>query len=180
MSACQYVCFKFFDTLIDLINDLQSFIIIFNKSHSHQIENYQQLKTAYYIDWRYRISYFKKQSQFRFWSRSKSNSDESRTLYNWKKNNFDWNRTIVSYNSKQYDLKKKVVLYATKLIADQSIIFEKSEMHQKHDWKKVSTNYSTNQIISQKKTETNRCFNIWLIISAIMRTLILILNSLTN
>ena len=49
VSACQYVCFKFFDTLIDLINDLQSFIIIFSKSHSHQIKNYQS-DVAYYID----------------------------------------------------------------------------------------------------------------------------------
>ena len=118
VSACQYVCFKFFDTLVNLINDLQSFIIIFNKSHSHQIENYQQPKIAYYIDRRYCISYVKKQSQLRFRSRSKSNSDESRISYDWKKNNFDRNRAIVSYNSKQYDRKKNVASYATELIAD--------------------------------------------------------------
>ena len=107
ISACQYACFKSFDSLIDLINDLQSFIIIFNKSHSHQIENYQQSKIVYYIDRRYCISYFKKQFQLRFRSRSKSSSDEPRISYDRKKNDFDRNRTIVSYNSKQYDREKK-------------------------------------------------------------------------
>ena len=59
VSACQYVCYKSLNDLADLINDLQSFIIIFNKSHPHQIENYQ-LETAYYIDRRYK---FKKDFQ---------------------------------------------------------------------------------------------------------------------
>ena len=105
VSACQYTCYKSSNDLIGLINDLQSFIIIFNKSHSHQIENYQS-KTAYYIDRCYCINYFKRQSQLRFRSRSKSDhSNEPRTLYDREKNNFD--RTIVSYNSKQYDRRKK-------------------------------------------------------------------------
>ena len=43
--ACQYVCFKFFDILIDFINE-----------HLHQIENYQF--EIYFIDQRYK--YFKK------------------------------------------------------------------------------------------------------------------------
>ena len=106
MSVCQYVCFKFFDTLVNLINDLQSFIIIFNKSHLHQIENYQS-DAVYYIDRRYRNSYFKKQFQLRFSSRS--NSDQSRTSYNQKKDNFDQNRTIISYNSeKRYFICEKI------------------------------------------------------------------------
>ena len=107
VSACQYACYKSSNDLIDLINDLQSFIIIFSKSHSHQVENYQP-EIAYYIDWRYRISYFRKQPQLRFRSRSKSDhSNESRTSYDRKKDDFDRNRTIVSYNSRQYDRGKK-------------------------------------------------------------------------
>ena len=106
MFACQYICFKIFDTLVNLINDLQSFIIIFSKSHSHQIENYQ-LNVVYYIDQRYCINYFKKQL-LRFRSQSNSDhSDELRTSYDRKKNDFDRNQAIVSYNSKQYDKRKK-------------------------------------------------------------------------
>ena len=90
VSACQYVCFKFFDTLVDLINDLQSSIITFSKSHSHSAENYQP-DVVYYIDRRYK-------SRKRF-------LDDLDQLYDRKKNNFD--RTIVSYNLKRYDRKKK-------------------------------------------------------------------------
>ena len=93
MSACQYVCFKFFDTLIGLINDLQSFIIIFSKSHSHQIENYSS-DAAYYIDRRYRNNYFKK--------RFSDDSDQSRISYDRKKNNFDRNQTMISYNLEKW------------------------------------------------------------------------------
>ena len=100
--ACQYACYKSSNSLIDLINDLKSFIIIFSKSHSHQIKNYQQSEIAYYIDQRYRTNYSRRRPR----SRSKSNhSDESRISYDREKDNFD--RTIVSYNSKQYDRRKK-------------------------------------------------------------------------
>ena len=106
VSACQYVCYTSSNDLIDLINDLQSSIIIFNKSHSYQIENYQQPKTAYYINRRYRINYFKKQPQLRSRSQSRSDhSNESRISYDRRKDNFD--RTIISYHSKQYDKEKK-------------------------------------------------------------------------
>ena len=87
-----------------------------------------------------------------------------------------------SYHTIQNSTMKKrnVASYATELIVNQSIIFEKNEMHQKHDWKNVSTNHSTDQIINQKRTKTNKCFNIWLIISAVMRALILMLNLMMN
>ena len=98
VSACQYACYKLSDDLTDLINDLQSFIIIFNKSHSYQI-NYQS-KIAYYINQRYRINYFKKQSQLFSRSQSRLNhSDEPRISYDRKKNNLD--RTMISYNAKK-------------------------------------------------------------------------------
>ena len=90
VPTCQYVCFKFFDTLVGLINDLQSFIIIFSKLHLHQIENYQ-LDAAYYIHRRYRNNYSKK--------RPSDDSDQLRTSYDRKKNNFD--RTMISYNAKK-------------------------------------------------------------------------------
>ena len=98
VSACQYACYKSSNDLTDLINNLQSFIIIFNKSHSHQIENYQS-DAAYYIDRRYRNSYFRKQPQLRFSSRS--SSDQSRIPYDRGKDNFDRNRTMISYNSEK-------------------------------------------------------------------------------
>ena len=95
--ACQYVCFKSSNSLIDLINDLQSSITTFNKSHSHQIENYQP--ETYYTDRRYRISYFRKQPQHRPQSQSKSNhSDQPRTSYDREKNNLD--RTMISYKQR--------------------------------------------------------------------------------
>ena len=58
VSACQYACFKPSDSLTGLINDLQSSITTFNKSHPHQAENYQS--EAYYTDRRYRNQYEKR------------------------------------------------------------------------------------------------------------------------
>ena len=169
MSACQYVCFKFFDTLVDLINDLQSFIIIFNKSHSHQIENYQQPKIVYYIDRRYRISYFKKQFQLRFWSRLKSSLNESRTLYNRRKNDFDQNQTIVLYNSRQYDREKKCCFICnridcwsinhtrkkrdaskTRLKKRFNELFSKSNYQSKKNWNKQMFQYMIDYICSHE------------------------------
>ena len=89
MLACQYVCFKFFDTLADLINDLQLFIIIFSKSHLHQVENHQS-EIAYYIDRRYK-----------FRKRFSDNSNQSRISYDRKKNDFDQNRAMISYNAEK-------------------------------------------------------------------------------
>ena len=84
VSACQYACYKSSNDLIDLINDLQSFIIIFSKSHLHQTENYQS-DAAYYIDRRYK---FKRRSP-----------DDSNQLYDRKKNNSD--RAMISYNAEK-------------------------------------------------------------------------------
>ena len=100
VSACQYACFKPSDILADLINDLQSFIIIVSKSHPHQIKNYQS--EAYYTDGRYRISYFRRQPQPRFWPRSKSDySNKPRISYHREKDNSDRNQAIILYNSKK-------------------------------------------------------------------------------
>jgi hypothetical protein len=44
VSACQYACFKSSETLIELINDLKSSIIIYKKSHSIE---------TFFIDRRY-------------------------------------------------------------------------------------------------------------------------------
>ncbi len=46
--VCQYVCFKFSDSLIDLINDLRSSIIIYQKANSI-IEMFE----TFFIDKRY-------------------------------------------------------------------------------------------------------------------------------
>ncbi len=48
VSACQYVCFKFSDSLADLINDLRSSIVIYQKANSI----IETLKT-FFIDRRY-------------------------------------------------------------------------------------------------------------------------------
>ena len=109
VSACQYACFKSSNSLAGLINDLQSSIITFNKSHSHQAENYQP--KTYYTDRRYRISYSRKQSQYR--PRSRSSSDQPRTSYDRGKDNFD--RAIISYNSRQYDRGKKRCFICNKI-----------------------------------------------------------------
>ena len=107
--------------MTDLINDLQSFIIIFNKLHLHQIENYQS-EAAYYINRRYK-----------FKRRFSDNSNQSRTLYDRKKT------VTIKIERSYYIIRgssiegKNVALYATELIVNQSIIFEKSKMHQKHN-----------------------------------------------
>ena len=103
ISACQYACFKSSDSLVDLINDLQSFIIIFSKSHLHQIENDQSM-TVYYIDRRYRNQYEKRsrsRSQQRYLDRSSDDSNQSRTSYDREKDNSDRNQTMISYNSEK-------------------------------------------------------------------------------
>jgi hypothetical protein len=46
--ACQYACFKFSDSLVDLINDLRSSIVIYQKTNSI-IETFE----AFFIDRRY-------------------------------------------------------------------------------------------------------------------------------
>ena len=166
MLTCQYVYFKFFDTLTDLINDLQSFIIIFSKSHSHQIENYQS-DVAYYIDRRYRNNYFRR--------RLSNDSNQLRISYDWKKNNLNQNQAIISYNSeKRCFICKKIDCWFS------NHFWKKRDVYKKQ-LKNVSTNRFSDLIISQRSIETNKCFSIWLIIFAVMRALILISRiSLTN
>ena len=86
VSACQYACYKSSNDLADLINDLQSSIITFNKSHFYEINSYQlQSEIAYYTDRRYR-------------SRRRP-SDDLNQSYDRKKNNFD--RAMIPYNAKK-------------------------------------------------------------------------------
>ncbi len=58
--ACQYVCFKFSDSLIDLINDLRSSIIIYQKANSI-IETFE----AFFIDRRYHKNFSSRINQNR-------------------------------------------------------------------------------------------------------------------
>ncbi len=48
--VCQYACFKLSDSLIDLINDLRSSIIIYQKVNS---ANFLETFEAFFIDKRY-------------------------------------------------------------------------------------------------------------------------------
>ena len=163
VSACQYVCFKFFDTLIDLINDLQSFIIIFSKSHSHQIENYQS-ETAYYIDRRYCNQYEKRpqsRSQQRYSNRSSNDSDQS---YDRKNNNFDRNRTMISYNAEKKrcficnkidcwsinHIWKKRNASKTRLKKRFNESFNRSDHQSEKDWKKRIFQYIIEYVIDHE------------------------------
>jgi hypothetical protein len=51
ISACQYACFKFSDSLAELINDLKSSIIIYQKAHF--IEFFFLIEFIFLIDRRY-------------------------------------------------------------------------------------------------------------------------------
>ena len=50
LPACQYACFKPADSLADLINDLQSSIATYQKSHSESSQ-------AFFTDWHYHKQY---------------------------------------------------------------------------------------------------------------------------
>jgi hypothetical protein len=51
ISACQYACFKSSDNLTELINDLKSSIIIYQKAHF--IEFFFLIEFIFFIDRRY-------------------------------------------------------------------------------------------------------------------------------
>ncbi len=76
VTACQYACFKSSDSLIDLINDLRSSIIIYQKTNfNFNIETFE----SFFIDRRYHKDFLSRNlssrtNQFRnrrFKSRSK-------------------------------------------------------------------------------------------------------------
>ncbi len=74
VTACQYACFKSSDSLIDLINDLRSSIVTYQKANFNVIETFE----SFFIDRRYHKDFFSRLSsridQFRdrrFKSRSK-------------------------------------------------------------------------------------------------------------
>ena len=156
--ACLYVCFKFFDTLIGLINDLQSFIIIFSKSHSHQIENYQS-DVVYYIDQRYRNNYFKK--------RSSDDSNQSRISYDRRKDNSD--RTMISYNAKKKrcyicnktdcwsinHIWKKRDASKTRLKKRFNESFNKFDHQSKKNWKKRISQYIIEYVIDHEDIDSD-------------------------
>ncbi len=52
ISACQYACFKSSDTLTELINDLKSSIIIYQKAHFIEFSFFIEF-TTHFIDRRY-------------------------------------------------------------------------------------------------------------------------------
>jgi hypothetical protein len=59
--VCQYACFKLSDSLIDLINDLRSSIIIYQKANSI-IETFE----AFFIDKRYHKNFSSRIDNFSF------------------------------------------------------------------------------------------------------------------
>jgi hypothetical protein len=65
--ACQYVCFKLSDSLIDLINDLRSSIIIYQKVNS---ANFTEIFETFFIDKRYHKNFSSRFNQNRRYSYS--------------------------------------------------------------------------------------------------------------
>jgi hypothetical protein len=61
--VCQYVCFKLSDSLIDLINDLRSSIIIYQKVNS---ANFIETFEAFFIDRRYHKNFSSRIDNFSF------------------------------------------------------------------------------------------------------------------
>jgi hypothetical protein len=68
--VCQYVCFKFSDSLVDLINDLRSSIIIYQKVNS---ANFIETFETFFIDRRYHRNFSSRINQNRryFYSQKK-------------------------------------------------------------------------------------------------------------
>jgi hypothetical protein len=82
VSACQYACFKSSETLTELINDLKSSIIIYQKSHSIEI---------FFIDRRYHRNFQSRINQNR---REYQNREQNRGYQNRKyQNKRNQNRT---------------------------------------------------------------------------------------
>ncbi len=67
VSACQYACFRLSDILVELINDLRSSIVIYQKAHLDQI---------FFIDRHYHKNY-RSRDQNQYYSRNQ-NSDRLR------------------------------------------------------------------------------------------------------
>ncbi len=61
--VCQYVCFKFSDSLIDLINDLRSSIIIYQKVN---LANFSETFETFFIDRRYHKNFSSRIDNFSF------------------------------------------------------------------------------------------------------------------
>jgi hypothetical protein len=59
VSACQYVCFKLSDSLVELINDLRSSIVIYQKANS-TIETFE----TFFIDRRYHKNFSSRPGNF--------------------------------------------------------------------------------------------------------------------
>jgi hypothetical protein len=72
ISACQYACFKSSDNLTELINDLKSSIIIYQKSHSIEI---------FFIDRRYHRNFSLRINQDRK-NREFQNGEQNREYQN--------------------------------------------------------------------------------------------------
>ncbi len=60
--VCQYVCFKLSDSLVDLINDLRSSIIIYQKTNS---SNFIETFETFFIDKRYHKNFSSRINQNR-------------------------------------------------------------------------------------------------------------------
>jgi hypothetical protein len=63
ISACQYACFKSSDSLTELINDLKSSIVIYQKAHF--IEFFFLIEFIFFIDRRYHRNFSLRISQNR-------------------------------------------------------------------------------------------------------------------
>jgi hypothetical protein len=78
ISACQYACFKLSDSLTELINDLKSSIVIYQKAHF--IEFFFLIEFIFFIDRRYHRNFSSRISQ----NREYQNREQNRKYQNRK------------------------------------------------------------------------------------------------
>jgi hypothetical protein len=82
ISACQYACFKSSDTLTELINDLKSSIIIYQKAHFIEFSFF--IEFIFFIDRRYHRNFSLRISQNRAYQnrryQDRRNQDRTRKV----------------------------------------------------------------------------------------------------
>ena len=101
--ACQYACFKPAESLIDLIKNLRSSIIIYSKSHFHEIES-----EIYFTDRRYHNNrHFENQ-----YSERRPSSRYLKNFFNrFFFNRFPFSRSSYSNRSFENDSEKSLIPY---------------------------------------------------------------------
>ena len=118
ISICQYACFKSSNNLVNLINDLRSFIVTYHKINLNT--------KTFFVDKRYHNDSNSSRHE-------QQNSRYSRSSYKNKNNERRHEDKRTPYENKQ----KKNVLYVIKKIVDSLNTHEMNEKSQKENTKNV-------------------------------------------